>query len=283
VDDGLNAILMRFPGPVTLAPSRRKWALIFVGCSLAAAGGLWMVKTEAPWGWYVLIVFLIGAIIAGAALLPVAGGLTLDSAGFEVKNLFRRHRVRWQDVTGFKAAIIPPSGAKFVVYDEVKAKGRAIANFNTAITGRNAALPDTYGFSAGDLASIWADGTSGRRLRPIVREPRTQSCPARHEPGSFDHLVSQQLHRDRHLDPKRLRSLHVDDQLELGRSHDRKIGRLFSPENPTDNDGSLVVRFPNLGPIAHQAAGGGEFPILEHRGNRIASRQLSNLIKAVGK
>jgi hypothetical protein len=168
VDDRLDAILARFPGPVTLYPSRRKWAIIFVVGGLAAAGGVWMVETEHPWGWFVLIFFLIGTITAGAALLPGAGRLTLESGGFEIKNLYRRRRIRWQDVTGFEAAVIPPSARKFVLYDELKAKDRVISKFNTAIAGRNAALPDTYGFSADDLADLI---TRWRERAIVAAEP----------------------------------------------------------------------------------------------------------------
>jgi hypothetical protein len=154
VEHGLDGILSRFPGPVTLYPSRRKWALVLAVCGSFAAGGVWMVAEKAPWGWFVLVFFLIGAIVAAAALLPGAGALTLDGSGFESTNLFRRSRLRWRDVTGFKAGVIPPSGRRFVLFDDITAQDRAIARINTAILGRNGALPDTYGLSADDLADL---------------------------------------------------------------------------------------------------------------------------------
>src|SRR5271170_1776939 len=104
-DAGCDAILMRFPGPVTLYPSRRKWTRNLIGCALFAAVGVSMVGDKAPWGWPVLLLFLVGAIVAVTHLLPGAGSLTLENNSFEVKSLFRRHRVRWQDATGFKAAV----------------------------------------------------------------------------------------------------------------------------------------------------------------------------------
>jgi hypothetical protein len=153
-NSGLYAILMRFPGPVTLYPSRRKWALVLAGCGLFAAGGIWMIAGNAPWGWFVLIVFLIGAIVAAVALLPWAGALTLDGNGFVMTSLFRTQRIQWQDAEGFEAQVIPPALIKFVVFDQISATGRAISKFNATIAGRNGALPDTYGFSADDLASL---------------------------------------------------------------------------------------------------------------------------------
>ena len=50
----------------------------------------------------------------------------------------------------------------------------------------------------------------------------------------FDNLVSEQLHRIRHLDTEGLRGLHVDHQLELARSHHRKITGLLALENAAD-------------------------------------------------
>jgi hypothetical protein len=93
-------------------------------------------------------------------LLPGAGGLTLDRNGFQVTSLFRSSSSRWQDVSGFEPASIPPSLQKLVVYDDVNVAGRKIANLNVALIGRNAALPDTYGLTADDLARLmmtWRD------------------------------------------------------------------------------------------------------------------------------
>jgi hypothetical protein len=154
-DARIEAMLMQFPGPITLYPSRRKWALILVSCGLFTVSGIWMVERETPMGWPVLVFFLLGAIVAATALLPGAGGLTLDSRGFEIKNLFRRDRLSWQGVTDFEVGVIPPAGIKSsVIFDYIDAKDRAISKLATAIAGRNGALPDTYGFSADDLAYL---------------------------------------------------------------------------------------------------------------------------------
>jgi hypothetical protein len=55
---------------------------------------------------------------------------------------------------------IPPAFHKVVVYDDTNVAGRKVAKLNVAITGHNAALPDTYGLSAHDLArlmTLWRD------------------------------------------------------------------------------------------------------------------------------
>jgi hypothetical protein len=43
---------------------------------------------------------------------------------------------------------------------------------------------------------------------------------------SLDHLVGAGEQRRWHLDPKRLRRLQIDDQLEFGGPQDRQVGRL---------------------------------------------------------
>jgi hypothetical protein len=150
------AILDRFPGPVTLYPSRKKWLLVLACGAIFAVGGAWMIRGGDPQGWFVLIFFAAVALIAAAALLPGAGALTLDRDGFEITNLFRHHRIRWQDASGFTAARIPPARQLFVVFDKASASGSFVANVNVAIVGRNASLPDTYGQSADKLAELMA-------------------------------------------------------------------------------------------------------------------------------
>ena len=56
---------------------------------------------------------------------------------------------------------------------------------------------------------------------------RTSACPlcarSGHCVGSFDNFVGANVQRRRNVNAKRLRSPEVDDQLELGRPHDRKL------------------------------------------------------------
>ena len=158
-----STILSRFPGPVTLYPSRKKWLLVLAGSALFAVGGFWMIKTGDGRGWLVLIFFGLTAAVAAAVMLPGAGALALDRDGFEATNLFRRHRTLWRDATGFQAARIPLARQRWVVYDDVTQNKKSIAKFNVGIVGRNAALPDTYGLSADDLAQLMAQW-SGRAL-----------------------------------------------------------------------------------------------------------------------
>jgi len=125
-----------------------------------------MIASGDTSGWFVVIFFGLGAIVAALAMLPGAGALMLDSDGFEVTNLFRHHRSHWQDTDGFAAARIPPARHLMVVYDDATQSAKSLARINIAIVGRNAGLPDTYGLSADDLARLmaqWRERAVGQR------------------------------------------------------------------------------------------------------------------------
>jgi hypothetical protein len=123
-----------------------------------------MIGSGEKTSWFVLIVFSLFAATAAVMLLPGAGSLALDGEGFEAVSLFRRGRARWQDVTEFKVVRIPPSMQRMVVYDGRTLMG-AGAKLNVAVAGKGAGLPDTYGLSADELASLM----SGWRDRALAR------------------------------------------------------------------------------------------------------------------
>ena len=151
-----EAILAQFPGPVKLYPSRRKWLLLLLFSAVLTAGGVHMVATAEPRGWAVLIFFGVGTIVSAVMLMPGAGGLTLDRDGFTITSLFRANRSRWQNVTGFQAISVPFSPKAMVGFDDITAKGKALAEVNTAMAGRSGALPDTYGFAVEELVRLMA-------------------------------------------------------------------------------------------------------------------------------
>src|SRR5215831_7117150 len=73
-------------------------------------------------------------------------------------------------------------------------------------------------------------------------------------PGAplFDHLICPREQRGRDGQAKGLRSLHVDDQLELGRLLDRKISWLGASENLVQIDGSSSRHLREIDSIAHE-------------------------------
>jgi hypothetical protein len=160
--DDCVELLARFPGPVTLYPSRKKWLLVFAGSAGFVALGYWIIQKDNWVGWGAVIFFGLGMLVSAATLLPGAGTLTLDREGFEAKSLFRRRRARWRNVSRVEVWELslprwhPRYGKnlKNVVYDDAERKNGAMAATNVAVCGHNSGLPDTYGFSADDLVQL---------------------------------------------------------------------------------------------------------------------------------
>ena len=80
----------------------------------------------------------------------------------------------------------------------------------------------------------------------------------------------------RHGQAQRLRGLEIDDQFELGRLHDRQIGRLGAIENPADIDADLAKRVGKSGAVADQAAGNDIFALRIDRRNACRAASATN-------
>src|SRR5262245_88142 len=105
-----DAILARFPGPVTLAISRAKWLAVLAGGAAFVAIFVWMLRAgpddvssfERWIGWAGFLFFGLVMLVAVVMLLPGAGSLTLDADGFETCSLFRRFNTPWGQVSEFE-------------------------------------------------------------------------------------------------------------------------------------------------------------------------------------
>ena len=122
--DTAQAILARFPGPVTLAPSKFKMFAAFAMCAGLLVFCIAVLVPKVPdAGWYDAIMTVLATVVLaglvvrlGVLLLkPGALGLTLDVDGFEVRRILRRDRSHWWDVDGFRAD--ENDGIPFLRYD----------------------------------------------------------------------------------------------------------------------------------------------------------------------
>jgi hypothetical protein len=158
----VDAILARFPGPVTLYPSRlRLIGLLAVGLAFVAVS-IVVLHEEADGGalarwlvaWFALIFFGVCALAAAVMLLPGAASLTLAADGFEVCSLFRRNRTPWRQASDFIVGEFRAGRLqRLVAYDDAGLAGIA-AETSRSLVGRNAAFPDTYGLSHEELADL---------------------------------------------------------------------------------------------------------------------------------
>src|SRR5262245_27510699 len=125
------------------------------------------------------------------------------------------------------------------------------------------AFPDTFSARSAHL--------TGLKMRRITRA------------ASLDHLVGSGEQLIRHREAEHPRGPGVDDQLELGRLHDRQIRRLRALEDAAGIDADLTKRIRNVGSVAHQPADFGKLTRGICRGERVARRQVDQLGTSVSK
>lgn len=160
-------LLAGFPGPVILRMGRGKPALL-LAATLVFWGVLLWLTLHRPFDPWLTPILWAGVAVTGlslpllALLLVNGASLVLTAEGFEARHVWRRRFVRWRDIGDFSVGEIPPSYIPIVIYDDVTASG-ALARANAAISGRNAALPDSYGLAPEDLAELM-NGWRGRAL-----------------------------------------------------------------------------------------------------------------------
>jgi hypothetical protein len=143
----------KFPGPLTLFPSREKAkrSLMILGtCTII---GLVMSFKGALLGILGAAVFGAGTLLCVIRQLPGASSLRLDEHGFEVTSHFHKRKYRWSEVTDFSAWTFLSNS--MVVFKAVKLHLGILGKMNAALAGgRNGFLPDTYGMAADDLVRL---------------------------------------------------------------------------------------------------------------------------------
>src|SRR4051812_36264224 len=135
MSDPVTSILLRFPGPITLRASRKKWGLMllisagFVGVFVYL---LYFDQSERAPGPFLRMIFWSGLFFFGLGIplaavllvLPGSSRLVLHETGFEITQIFKSHRILWTDATGFQVSYINPGRGELsiVVFDDAKQK-----------------------------------------------------------------------------------------------------------------------------------------------------------------
>jgi hypothetical protein len=179
-----EAILARFPGPVTLKPGRLTWLALSAGSLVFVAICIFLLiaRPNGFGGTDVLITSLCilffgaGALVGLAQLLPGFGGLVLSADGFDELSFYRRVHTPWSMASRFVATETPdldpePRGSlgrNRVVGYEHSADIGVLADLHRQLTGRSTTLTDNYGLTCEELAWLmtqWRERALARQAR----------------------------------------------------------------------------------------------------------------------
>jgi hypothetical protein len=178
LSDAARAILAKFPGPVTLQPSKEIWAFVFLMGLISAGLSALPLLLPPTGGWdlglcttvgFFLVAGVLCLVVSVIALVKVR--MTLDAAGFEMRSIAFTRRKQWKDVRFFSIATI--GGVNRVVYVDSKRHGFWAEVDARFLGGPNALLVDTFGFTADELAVL----INRWRQRALSQ---SQSGPLRH-------------------------------------------------------------------------------------------------------
>jgi hypothetical protein len=172
----IDTILARFPGPVTLHPSRRKFLVAFVLCLGFTAFCVYLLTSGHLFGWqdrtmaWLSAVFFVVLMARALILLlvPSAAGLMLDDLGFEIGGIFRRRRAVWRDVSGFRVEASEQPGKDPSIVYEVRRPGAPPQPHGGPTTAPRMLL-DNYGLPPEELVRLMNDWRGRALAQKVVR------------------------------------------------------------------------------------------------------------------
>ncbi len=140
--------------PLTYRTQPAKKALLALGAAVFVLLGVWLLPREPRVALAGIIFFGLCALVGLVNLLPNSSYLTLTEKGFLFVSLFRKHFVEWSDVQSFVPVRIQRRSMVGWNYSPEFRGSKRLRSVNSAIAGVEAALPDTYGMPAEQLADL---------------------------------------------------------------------------------------------------------------------------------
>jgi membrane associated rhomboid family serine protease len=149
---------------IVLEPRRRKWALIFIGSAVFAAGSLaWFIGQPHVLAAAGVLLFGFGTLVTVLQMVPRWAHLRAGPDGLVIRQPLRRTaRLPWNDVEQFTAYEIAHQygSTKMVGYDRrdlTPARQSVWQTIGRGMSGVDASLPDTYGMRHEELADLLND------------------------------------------------------------------------------------------------------------------------------
>jgi hypothetical protein len=143
--------------PLVLRSSRRRTLGLLAIAVLCATMGVLMVTSGTPYGWLVLVFGFMGTVVF-VGLLVRPNRLELSERGLTTVTLGRRWSVDWSQCGEFRAThnSLNLGAPQVVVFDCTApgVRGHPLELGAEVLAGANAALPETYGRAATDLAAL---------------------------------------------------------------------------------------------------------------------------------
>ncbi len=140
-----------------LRSSRRRTLGLLALSLVFLVAGVLMVGADADYGWFVAAFGLVGTAVFTVMLLR-PNRLELSEEGLTTVTLGRRWSVKWSECGEFRTSKVDYSvaGPSMVVFDcsAPGVRGHVLETTAVALSGANAALPDTYGVPAETLAAL---------------------------------------------------------------------------------------------------------------------------------
>lgn len=181
-----ETILERFPGPVTLHVGRRR-RLVGLAFSLAVTvvfAWIWIANPgpqyrSYDWVMMPVTILLFGGLTIRAVILllfPGSASLTLDANGFEIGHVFRRIRLPWRGVSGFRVETTKwRSGfggpLRQIMYDALDTSAERRGSAKVArVLPEIYGLPRLRGYEFAWLMNEW-------RQRALATSPAETSVP----------------------------------------------------------------------------------------------------------
>jgi hypothetical protein len=140
--------------PVTYRTRPQKMMLLILGSGIFISSGIWLLPQQPYAALASIIFFGLCGLVGVVGLLPNSSYLTLTERGFEFASLFRKHFVSWSSVESFVPVRIQFNQMVGWTYPAAFSGSRRLRGINTALAGVEAALPDSYGVPAEQLATL---------------------------------------------------------------------------------------------------------------------------------
>ena len=142
--------------PVTLRSNKKRTIYLFILSVSISLTAILLYSDHPVVAILGAFFFSLGALVSGIQLLPQASYLRLTKEGFVLCSLFRKHTYNWAEIEGFGITCIHNN--RMVAWNfSTSYKGHpSMRQLSAALSGYEAALPETYGFTAEELTVILA-------------------------------------------------------------------------------------------------------------------------------